>query len=811
MKQRVTYPTPTMKLLMVLAVSLFSYAFVSGQQKPDIKVDSLETSLNLAEVLLQAEAVSKQARSQTLQAQDTVRIKSFESTANDLTNSVLRIQDDTDFFLKSYLRTWLIQNLITRWIREEQKSLKLNDQISEVIKKADDELRKTQEQQTVWLKRRTEVIQSGVGESLRKPINDLLTDLRNEERALQAGIKQYLSLQEKVSANRLIINTYLDILNPLLNQDFLTFFKRDDSFIWERTAVNDTIPIALQLNRSYRFASQDSWEYVVLNTGKIVFAILLGFVLIFAINSILKAPQETSGATEETPRLNNTESVVRSMTYTFSYVYTITVIFLMAILSKRPPLLSEMLYLLFTFPLIVLVISQAKGIIRFLTIAFLVLYWLYNFIDFLILNNLLTSYIDLGYAVITTLLLYVLFSNRKKFREQYPGIYDYVNRSLIPYLLVLTACAIPLHIIGFNSLGRALTNGSITFVYLAPVILISAIVSRDFFKIFEQTPAIKHSPLAQHYYKVIYTAIKLATTYLLIITFVNGYSLRPLFNSVITSIWTFGGQFGEFNVTVGGVVGFFAILIISVAISGIMKVLLQDEILARINLRRGVAMAIAVIVRYSIVVLGFLLAVASTGFDLNKISILAGALGVGIGFGLQNLVANFISGLILIFERPFVVNDVIETNQIEGNVKEIGIRASKILTYDGAEVIIPNSELISNRLSNWTLTDASRRQIIVVRTSIKADPDEVVSILHRVASQHTNILQTPEPFVLFEGQVDQALQFKIYYWLISEIFKTRSDLNLQIYRELKSLGVELPLQAYEVVLKNNAQEQKSDN
>jgi small-conductance mechanosensitive channel len=266
----------------------------------------------------------------------------------------------------------------------------------------------------------------------------------------------------------------------------------------------------------------------------------------------------------------------------------------------------------------------------------------------------------------------------------------------------------------------------------------------------------------------------------------------------LQNLWSFGGQFGSFTITVGDVLEFIIILFVSWVVSVVMQVLLEGEILSRINLRRGVAMAIGVIVRYFIIVLGFLLAMATTGFDLTKISILAGALGVGIGFGLQNLVANFIAGLILIFERPFVVDDIIESDQVEGTVKQIGIRASKILTYDGAEVIIPNSNLISNRVSNWTLSSAARRQLIIVRTATNANPDEVITILDKLVKQHESTMQTPEPFVLFEGQVEQSLQFKVYYWVMTDFFKARSEINLRIYHELKAMGVEVPIPFYQI-------------
>jgi small-conductance mechanosensitive channel len=351
---------------------------------------------------------------------------------------------------------------------------------------------------------------------------------------------------------------------------------------------------------------------------------------------------------------------------------------------------------------------------------------------------------------------------------------------------------------GFTNLARTLTTGTITFIYLAPVIIICSVTLQDLFHLLKDTAFVRASRIASNYYYLIDRAIRLGAFYLLCRTFLASFTLTSLFQQVWEDIWNFGGQFGEFNITIGDVLEFFIIIFISWAISAVLKVLLTDEILSRTSLKRGVPMAIGVIVRYTVIFLGFILAVASTGFDLAKISILAGGLGVGIGFGLQHLVANFIAGLILIFERPIVVGDTIESELIEGEVKQIGIRSSKILTYDGAEVIIPNSNLINNKLSNWTLSNYSRRQLIIVRTSMKADPEKVLEILNRITRQHENILATPEPFVLFDGQLEQSLQFKIYYWLISGIFQTRGELNLQRYRELKGIGVELPIPVQEI-------------
>jgi small-conductance mechanosensitive channel len=358
-----------------------------------------------------------------------------------------------------------------------------------------------------------------------------------------------------------------------------------------------------------------------------------------------------------------------------------------------------------------------------------------------------------------------------------------------------------LQLLGFTLLARALTRGSISFAYLAPVILISAAIVRNMVHFLEQSSLVRESALARKYYAVLYTIIKGFVIYLLFYTLFTAFSLKPAVYEIVETIWNFGGTFGEFTISVGDVLGFFFIVFISWLVSVLLQVILEGEILARFDLRRGVAMAVGILARYSVMVLGFLAAVASTGFDINKISILAGALGVGIGFALQNLVANFISGLVIIFERPFVVNDIIRSADVEGSVKEIGIRASKILTYAGAEVIIPNAELISSRVTNFTLSNKDRRHQIIVRTAIEADPAEVIRIIMGIAQNHEFVLKNPAPVVSFEGQSEQSLQFHFYYWIVSEYFKTRTDLNSAILRELKSIGVELPLHVVEVQAK----------
>ena len=137
------------------------------------------------------------------------------------------------------------------------------------------------------------------------------------------------------------------------------------------------------------------------------------------------------------------------------------------------------------------------------------------------------------------------------------------------------------------------------------------------------------------------------------------------------------------------------------------------------------------------------------GIDLGKFGLLAGAIGVGLGFGLQNIIENFISGIILAFERPIQVGDTIEVDAVFGSVQQIGVRSSTIKTFDGSEVVVPNGSLISNKVTNWTLSDFKRRAKLPVKVAFGSDPHQVIKVLHKVAEEHPDVLGTPAPLATF--------------------------------------------------------------
>lgn len=254
------------------------------------------------------------------------------------------------------------------------------------------------------------------------------------------------------------------------------------------------------------------------------------------------------------------------------------------------------------------------------------------------------------------------------------------------------------------------------------------------------------------------------------------------------------------KITLGNILSFSVIFIVAILIANLAAAIFQDEWLIKV-LPRGVAPAISLLLRIIIVSVGLYVGLSAGGFPIEHLGFILGALGVGIGFGLQNVVLNFISGLILAFERPINLGDAIEIDQEMGVVTNIGVRSSNIRTYSGAEAIIPNGDLISKKVINWTLSNRNRRTRVLMKTSASADPEKVIEMFNKIASEHPSVFKDPSPTTLFYGyNLEGNLDFALHYWTsFSDTLNTDSDIALNIFKSLKEEGIQAPLPVRRIV------------
>jgi len=264
-------------------------------------------------------------------------------------------------------------------------------------------------------------------------------------------------------------------------------------------------------------------------------------------------------------------------------------------------------------------------------------------------------------------------------------------------------------------------------------------------------------------------------------------------------------QLGQTWISLATIVEFFVVGAIVVVVSRVVRYLLRTRVLAHTKLDIGQQYAIARIVSYVVLVLGLLIGVETIGVNLSSLAVIAGALGVGIGFGLQNIVSNFVSGLIILAERPIQINDRVDLgNGTVGKVERIGARATHVLTNDNIMIIVPNSEFVANRVVNWTHVDPRVRLRLGVGVGYGSDPHVVSKLLLDIAGENPNVLKNPAPTVVFKQFGDNSLNFELRVWATDMAHRPgnlESQLNFAIWDKFKKEGIEFPFPQRDVHIK----------
>ena len=234
--------------------------------------------------------------------------------------------------------------------------------------------------------------------------------------------------------------------------------------------------------------------------------------------------------------------------------------------------------------------------------------------------------------------------------------------------------------------------------------------------------------------------------------------------SFFQTILAFKLERGSISMSVEDILAFFLTVWAAYLLSAAIRFILQEDVYPRIGIQKGIAYATSSLINYIILAFGFVVGLGVIGVSLTKMTVLAGAFGVGIGFGLQSIVNNFVSGLILLFERPLHVGDTIEVGDISGEVRRIGIRASTVRTFRGADIVVPNADLVTKQMTNWTLSDKLRRIDLTVGVNYGANPEKVIRILVEVAKAHPDVLQAPAPSAFFNGYGESSINFELMAW-----------------------------------------------
>jgi len=266
----------------------------------------------------------------------------------------------------------------------------------------------------------------------------------------------------------------------------------------------------------------------------------------------------------------------------------------------------------------------------------------------------------------------------------------------------------------------------------------------------------------------------------------------------------FGFKLGSQRISVGLVITSVGVLYAAFLASWILQKLFMDQVLARRKVELGVRHAMAKLVHYVIVFLGFLLALSVLGLEFTKLTIMLSALGVGIGFGLQGVANNFVSGIILLFERPVRLGDMVEMGGRWAIIKRIGLRATTVTTFDEADLIIPNANLINNEVTNWTLSSRRARVIIPVGVAYGSDVPLVIETLTACANATSMLAKKPEPQVLFLSFGESSLDFELRVWVldIDQRLTAKSEIHQEIDRRFREAKIEIAFPQHDLHLRS---------
>lgn len=241
------------------------------------------------------------------------------------------------------------------------------------------------------------------------------------------------------------------------------------------------------------------------------------------------------------------------------------------------------------------------------------------------------------------------------------------------------------------------------------------------------------------------------------------------------------------------------------SISWFLRAFLEAEVFPRNQVERGAGDAVKKLLHYSVMLIGFLMGISILGIDIKSFFVLGGALGIGIGFGLQNVANNFISGLILLFERPIKIGDMVVVDNESGRVRKIGLRSTVIETLDRAELIVPNSQFISEKVTNWTFSNPLARLRIPVGVAYGTDIPLVLGLLREVALANPRVLKNPQPLAIFIRFGDSSLDFELHVWIadVAERLTVQSDIGQGIAASFREAEIEIPYPQRDVHIRSS--------
>lgn len=646
--------------------------------------------------------------------------------------------------------------------------------------------------------------EGGVPDNVLSSATDLIKKINQIDSELKSAQTEALRKQNNITELRLIADEVITYFNTTRVKLQADFFRQDSPPLWAAADSSANLSnIKSQFNETLNQNQRKLIEFYESNSTTLLVHFLIFLALWIGFYFLHKQVIEITKE-ESSTNLNKSKYVVSKHSLSALILSLFISIWLYQTMVSVVNDIFQLFYLIIAILFLPGYIDKRLKTILYSLLALLIINEYQLFIPG---KSLIARIFLLVESVLTVWILFKI-SSRSYFISQTLEKYKWgVLLKFIPIFYLFIGISIIGNIFGLVNLSILLDNTVVNaLINLIILILVVMVLNRTLTillrtSFFQKSNIIKNNlrTIEKNTFSVVHVIAVLLWFRSILKLLGVLPALNEWFNEAIQTSWKIGNS----TIDVGGIINFILVIIGTSIFIRIVKSLLKDELYPRIKLPRGVPGAISMIVGYVLVGYGIFIALGAAGVNLSQFGLIAGALGVGIGFGLQGIVANFIAGLVLAFERPIQVGDTIKVGTMMGDVLSIGVRSCTIKTFDGLEVIIPNSTLITNDVTNFTLSDRKRRRDINVGVAYGTDPHVVMELMKKVANDHPEVQKIPAPWVLFDGFGDSSLDFRLRIWTTMDTgMTTKSDVTIAIYDALNKAGITIPFPQQDLYIKS---------
>jgi small-conductance mechanosensitive channel len=638
-----------------------------------------------------------------------------------------------------------------------------------------------------------------VPEALRTRIQGILTEIESTTALLQAQLDAALTLQSSASEHKLDVVAAMDLIDALEAKLRDKLLIRDSDPIWEVFSARSENPsLAAQVRQSWNQITEELSSFKKKHGDNIPVHITVFVGLVIAMVLLGRGVPASA---------RQSDIVQQCLIITQRPIAAALLIALLlspTIYPNMPPAVREVARLVLLLPMLrllpAIIPDRGRNPVYFLAVLFIL-----QKLELLMQEDLpLSRLFLLGNTTLGVVAL-VGWLWRHPSTQTMP-VWHRALRCLGWLAMVGQVVSLLANVYGAVLLAGLLTAGIINSALLIVLLWVSTTILVALTVLWTHTRAGRALRSVQTHSDVIQKRIGGALRAIAVIAWVlfslKGFGVRQAVMQWAGGVLSHPWGAGTVSLSLGGIIAFGLSIWLAITSARVVRFCLEEELLPRMALPRGVPSTISTMTGYAIIGLGVVVAFAAAGVELSKITLVGGALSLGIGFGLQNIVNNFISGLILIFERPIQIGDAVEFGQTRGIIRRIGIRSSTVRTWQGAEVIVPNANLISSEVINWTLSDRSRRIDLLVPVAYGADPRKVEALLFEVAGRQEHAANDPAPRVVLTEFSPNGLIFELRCWTAdaSELTTLKNDLAIAVHDALHEAGYKIPTTQHEVQL-----------